>query len=547
MEYYLLAWQREADATSHDSAHDALLGFYIDDGFMVARHHVLQRAHAFLDGPRARESGLYLGEKCELWWPTAPRRSDQDRYHAKVRINCTQGTSVLGVPIGTHVHTSDSLLRQVRALEPLMQQLSELPDAHVAFALLRACFGTCRVNYALRAMPPSTTSAAADAFDNLTAAVLRRLSMGVITDEVMSELRLPVRHDDPERPHFGVGLTAATDVAPAAYMASVCATRSIAKQLRIGGAWRSLDQNEHVLHAHALLSRLAPSDNEVAKMPTVAQCTSAPETPTQHELVSIVHAGRWCRMPRGDARTQAFRATLCMPGAKDWLRCMPSPAHGTHITDRFFRAWLAFFARAHTRPHNMLCCPRPGCRAPLDAHGDHLMHCPNSSAAAFAPVVRRHDQVVREIADALSSAARRSRVELRDPHRRTRSRPDIIATSERGGMDALDIAVTHTFRNAQAVRRRQEAAMHEAYSSKLSQHREYAAQHNARTVPMIFAASGAWHVRSHAYMLRVTQDIASVSDQPLALVRAHTFQRIAATLVMGNARALLAGVHKPLW
>ena len=550
-------WQREADAVSTTDDRSLLLGFYIDDGFIVARHHVLQRAHAYLDGQCARAAGLQLGSKCELWWPTQPPPAERARYSTRIRINATGGTSLLGAHIGTHEHTRAQFTSAVRTLAPLMQRLGELRDAHVAFSLLRACFGVCRVNYALRATPADSTDEGAHIFDDLTAGALRRLSMAPITDEALAEMRLPVKLDSLDEPHFGIGLTSATDVAPAAYLASVCATRAIASRLKLDGAWRSLSDNTHVLHAHESLRRQAARAKNFSptSMPTVAEMAEMAEmgdahadsTPTQAQLTQLVHAGRRAQIPAGCARTAAFRASLALPGAKDWLRCMPMPAHGTHIRDRYFRAWLAFFARAHTRPQHVTACPRPKCRTPLDAHGDHLAHCACSAVGEFSPIIRRHDALVRAIAEAQCNAGRRAKVEPHSATRGAQSRPDILATNERGEVDVLDVAVTHSFRKSECARKPPQVVLNAAHGSKLHQHRAYAAAHDATIVPMVFAVSGAWHFASHAYMARIVHDIAARSDQPLSMVRARTFQRIAATLVTGNARALLAGISTPLW
>ena len=212
---------------------------------------------------------------------------------------------------------------------------------------------------------------------------------------------------------------------------------------------------------------------------------------TRAQLAEIVHAARQALMPSGCARTQAFRATLSMSGANDWPRCMPRPAQGTHIRDSYFRAWLAFYARTHTRPLRLTSCPRLKCCTPLDAHGDHFARCACSAACEFSLIIRRHDQLVRELALALSSACRRAKVEPRALTRRAHSRPDVLASNERGEVDVLDVALTHTFCDAECARAAQQTQLKNTYNSKLYQHRAYATLHDALIVPLVFAVPGA--------------------------------------------------------
>lgn len=41
----------------------------------------------------------------------------------------------------------------------------------------------------------------------------------------------------------------------------------------------------------------------------------------------------------GSQRPQAMRASMSVRGAKDWIKCQPSPGFNTYIADRDFRIW----------------------------------------------------------------------------------------------------------------------------------------------------------------------------------------------------------------
>lgn len=67
----IAGWKQELQLeTTHTPS---LMAFYLDDGVLVDRHPILQRALSFLGSTEAKRYGLHLCvDKCNLWWPTAP-------------------------------------------------------------------------------------------------------------------------------------------------------------------------------------------------------------------------------------------------------------------------------------------------------------------------------------------------------------------------------------------------------------------------------------------------------------------------------------------
>ena len=77
-------WNDEADAITPCRTRETLFAFYMDDGVLIARHHVLRRAFALLDSVAVRNRGLVLGPKCELWWPTAATEHELAQYNTGI-------------------------------------------------------------------------------------------------------------------------------------------------------------------------------------------------------------------------------------------------------------------------------------------------------------------------------------------------------------------------------------------------------------------------------------------------------------------------------
>jgi hypothetical protein len=168
--------------------------FYLDDGYVVAKHEVLIRLGELLapngillddlpspgisssqdsattmqvlvdslacSVPRhlhnlAHDSGVHLN-KAELpsWWPTAPSADVLQKYEAAgVPFLRTEGVLALKVPIGSDTYVRTQLVNKVEDLRTRMQVMGYFQDTQVAVLILRVCMGVCRVNFLLRALP----------------------------------------------------------------------------------------------------------------------------------------------------------------------------------------------------------------------------------------------------------------------------------------------------------------------------------------------------------------------------------------------------------
>lgn len=65
----------------------------------------------------------------------------------------------------------------------------------------------------------------------------------------------------------------------------------------------------------------------------------------QCTLTEAAQTGIQSSLPPGDLCTISFRKFLTIPGAKDWLNCMPIPEFHSWIPPGEFCTWLKFYCR----------------------------------------------------------------------------------------------------------------------------------------------------------------------------------------------------------
>eukprot|EP00171_Calliarthron_tuberculosum_P021745 IDg21745t1 len=402
--------------------------------------------------------------------------------------------------------------------------------------------GVGQLNYLLRTVPPTATKRGARLYDSFMHDALNELTGGTMPRETFSELQLPVRALDDTVHTFGVGLTSAVSAAPAAYLASVTQTLPLVTQIVGPRPDMALSERKFACQAHKMTSFYVRQ----GEMPPLEELETGTTSITQKFLTTRINRKTWETTPLGDLRTRAFRATLELPGAKDWINARPSTSLHTYVPNNQFRAWLRFYCRIPIRNPGEATCTRPGCSAPLDLHGDHLLVCPHSSLVGSANVTTRHNRQVRLLADDLRSAARNPVIEPRQREGEN-TRADIRATGRAGGDDIIDVSIVHPFVSEITQKRtlgNPGTIVHSAYNKKVTKHTPLLRnQTGGSIVPIIFAVSGGWDPRSHEYAHTIVRETSSRTDWNRSAYTALFFQRHAIRLLASNAAAL---THDPI-
>ena len=587
--------------------HPALLGFYLDDGIVVAHHAILADTLRFLRSTEVIEYGIHLKSGgTKIWWPSlreisaehrqlyasmppsflqlstatprTPQNRDRTNSSSTTATNTAttnnigngsdndndsenDGINVLGTPIGSPQFTTKAIISRADEINTALQMLARMDDAHIAFTLARSCLGACRLNFLLRTVPTSLAISGAKRFDNHLYDLVKHIAGGILSRNAFDELQLPVRIEDATLPHLGAGLTSATRTAPSAYLASLATVGAAAEQLLIvrdntlssrpGESARllALQTNPNAKDAY---DRFKKSTRDTDKPPTLAQIGQEPGRWNQTELSKLSHLHAAARhhartastsvTPADRRRLNRYRLAQLIPGAKDWLRCLPSPGLGTYIHHTAFTSWFGYYARAPKQIGGA--CPRRHCKQQIDKYGDHLLACGSGLHHSLSPRVRRHDQLVRQLAALLQRAHRSPIVEPRcNRVTTTNSRPDIRALGTSGGEDLIDVSVHHVLAPSQ-VHSFPASLLRDKYERKIEHHAAFAATIPGAIIqPITMCTTGGWHPDSYLYISRLAASIAARTGTSSTECTAITRRQFAAKLITLNARCFLDGVE----
>ena len=562
----------EARRASSTFQSPLLLAFYLDDGIIVGNHETLHTALSHLQSDETKKYGLHLKPSdTRIWWPTsvpiAIATNLRNTFNVQVLDPATEpGIDILGAPIGSAQYMEQMVFERSQKTALSLEMLERLGDSHAAFTLARACFGSCRINYALRTTPPTSTKRGARRFDKAMKQFVNTIVGGGLEESAFAELQLPVTITDPTHPHCGAGLTSACSIAPAAYLASYAAASNTAQPLLItdfiADDARLLAPNINFAEvAYNHLTNLVGRNNP--QLLTLRELIDRGFNTSQRDLTRLIHDTQATRLRTDCERTRIHRLAQNVPGAKDWLKAPPSPGIQTHIRDTAFRMWFGFYARALKSFGSQ--CIRHTCTSPLDLYGDHLLICNKGTASSGSPRNRRHDRAVRLLSQLLRQAHRAPIIEPRnwseimtandsndtrtddteaEPIRRTTtSRPDIRALGMSGGEDLIDVTFTHCL-TEHAVRTLTPRRLLELrYGQKLRQHEDLGRRMTGgRIIPIVFAVTGGWHPESRAYVQRLVSAVSVTGGIIQADDARHTMYRFAALNVESNARCLTAGL-----
>lgn len=347
-----------------------------------------------------------------------------------------------------------------------------------------------------------------------------------------------MRPFDAQTPSFGLGLQSAVATAAPAYLASVGATRPLVTALIGSSCLPALSDLSSAAQAH---SRLVETTEEGAA-PPLADFDKGSGTLTQRSLQSLVDTKTWRSLPRGNDRTCALRSALSLPGAKDWVKAVPSSALGTHVSNRAFRVWLKFYCRLRIPAEIDGEFPRPHCTKTVDALGDHLVTCRRAATTGAAHPTSRHNRQVRLLAQDLHLAARCPIVEPLQQELEG-SRPDIRALGRNGGDDLIDVSIVHPFCSPSLCTRtiaNPASWLGSAYSNKVTRHTPLLSlQTGGAVVPIIMSVSCGWYPRSHEYMRTLARENCARADTPSPFYTALFFQRHAIRLIASVADSLM--------
>ena len=440
--------------------------WYLDDGVVAGPPQDVARAWEIVSREAAAVNLSLNPPKCEVWG-SAPLDQFKQRFPSGVQFLTTDGFEFLGSPVGSAAFANATLMKRVARIRALLDRLHVVADPQVEFVLLRSCCGLPRFAFSLRATPPGEIAEAVAQFDALLAAKVAERFAFSLDEQAEIQWHLPVRMG-------GCGMTAAADVAPAAFLGSaIQVVEKVAALLGealsiadIPGVSQTLQEiNARLaqpllpLPAHTLaflqeggLALPAPPtfpdlDHLVGVMP--------PTEKPQHFFASRLHLLRlmaWLAKERPSLsplqrRREATRKLAVLRGdrvtgyAGSWLNAVPNRATGMKLSPLEFATLLRWWLGL--RMFHGQCIERSAagrkCDSALDPFGDHAVSCPVGPGR-----IARHDAVNVTWMLAERAAGMHVQREVRvDPESNRRTADTFVWDWDRGQPCAQDWVVTH--------------------------------------------------------------------------------------------------------
>lgn len=128
-------------------------------------------------------------------------------YSDQLQQTFSNGICILNAPVGNFALLEQAMVDHVRSIQPLLDAIQKLEDAHVALHLLRSCFAVCRTRHLWLTTPPLAAKSGSRLFDNMIQNCFRSIMGGVLDTKTFHELQLPLRSCIPKKESFGIEIT----------------------------------------------------------------------------------------------------------------------------------------------------------------------------------------------------------------------------------------------------------------------------------------------------------------------------------------------------
>ena len=110
-----------------------------------------------------------------------------------IKRNCVDGIEILGAAIGSDAFVSSCLLKPVKKLEELLDNLAYVDDPQCALGILRFCLGAPKMVYFLRCNSPSDESnQIIRTFDSVQRATFEGILGVLLSDTSWDQACLPI-------------------------------------------------------------------------------------------------------------------------------------------------------------------------------------------------------------------------------------------------------------------------------------------------------------------------------------------------------------------
>ena len=258
--------------------------------------------------------------KSTVWCPsaTAAQLDNLDPLNRGfLLVKEEEGIVLLGSPIGSREFEREAIERRIGKVREISDRLPLMQDAQSEFVLLRSCLSIPKIMFTLRTTNPTDHQNLWQNFDNITRETLSRILGVPVNDCQWKQAQLPVSKG-------GLGLRAALDHAPAAYITSLLSSQDMKESI--------LDLTSEECPpaiSTALMDCLAAKMGEdvtINSLQGVSQREVSLKIDLHYLQLLTDHISEL-----GVTRDIARLACLGLPHAGDWLNVVPSPALGLHL------------------------------------------------------------------------------------------------------------------------------------------------------------------------------------------------------------------------
>eukprot|EP00971_Amphidinium_carterae_P122497 2425388-Amphidinium_carterae.1 len=171
--------------------------------------------------------GTLQPSKCEVV-PTAPGSTTVTPQHIPgMAYNYTGHFEILGALIRDPVFCNQWTAEKARQARELLLQVASVKDIDAALHIIRQCFSTCKLAYAMRIVSLGFHALALQEFDVVLGQALEGLLQEPLPNYVWAQAQLSIAHG-------GFGLRLAVLRSLAAYLASLAAVLPQCNDLDIG-------------------------------------------------------------------------------------------------------------------------------------------------------------------------------------------------------------------------------------------------------------------------------------------------------------------------
>ena len=495
--------------------------WYLDDGCVAGKEQQLQRVvDIILEHGPAR--GLFLSTaasspkpKSTVWCPSATHSATltPDPLDRGIPLIMEEGIVLLGSPIGSREFERTTIEKRVEKIREITDRLPLMQDAQSEFVLLRSCLSIPKIMFTLRTTDPTDHQILWQYFDDITREALTRILGIPVNDCQWRQAQLPVSKG-------GLGLRAALDHAPAAYVTSLLASQDLKERiLNLSG------EECPPIISPPLLNYLSSRMGEDTSVATL-------QGATQKQVCLTIDLNNFQLLSNhitelGVKRDIARLASLGLPHAGDWLNVVPSPALGLHLRPSEFIVALKYRlgCNVFTTAGKCTACPLHS-----DAKGDHAISCGYEGER-----ISRHNHLRDALYNTASQACLGPTREDRALIPGSEARPaDVLIPNWTHGKDtALDVTVVNPL---QAALVNQAAttpghALSTRHKEKMSKHGEACRSAGMVFIPMPVETMGGWHEQTVGQVKKLGSALARQTGQEDSEAIRHLAQRISILLV----------------